>query len=69
MGIAWKRLVTLFMDTTLNNPLRVNLIIVGAQEKEDQEGRLERLFGVHPPGKSDPLSQKPQVFLPSHPVN
>lgn len=36
--------------------LRVNLIIVGVREKEDQEGRLERLFGVHSPGKSDPLS-------------
>ncbi|MFQ6274910.1 hypothetical protein [Coxiella burnetii] len=50
-------------------PLRVGLIIVGVQEKEDQEGRLERLFGVHPPGKSDPLSQKLQVFLPSSPVS
>ncbi|QCP57034.1 hypothetical protein FDP44_10685 [Coxiella burnetii] len=47
-------------------PLRVGLIIVGVQEKEDQEGRLERLFGVHPPGKSDPLSQKLQVFC--HPA-
>ena len=36
-------------------PLRVNLIIVWVQEKEDQGGRLERLFGVHPPEKSDPL--------------